>query len=197
VTTTTGRAPPATCSPTATRSLPSATLYPGNQHPHRVASEDTCGCRKWRRRPSARVPHGRVSRDGRTRSSKARRLSSSRCRRRRRAAYDVARSAATGVRSCNHIGPSGDVAVGGMDLLHCRALKHSFITLQYSKLTNIRRPPYLRRLCTRSSEIRLCPTATTDARKYCLSPTAVYEAVGDKVMSDGWQRSRRRLLISR
>jgi hypothetical protein len=67
----------------------------------------------------------------------------------------------------------------------------------YSKLTNIRRPPYLRRPPTRPSEIRLCPTATTGARKYCLSPTAVYEAVGDKVMSDDWQRSRRRLRISR
>jgi hypothetical protein len=71
-TTMTGRVPPATCTPTATRSLPSATPDPGNQHPHphRAASEDTCGCRQWRRRPSARVPPGRVSPDGRTRSSK-------------------------------------------------------------------------------------------------------------------------------
>jgi hypothetical protein len=36
--------------------------------------------------------------------------------------------------------------------------------VHYSKLTNIRRPPYLRRLCTRPSELRLCPTATTGAR---------------------------------
>jgi hypothetical protein len=35
----------------------------------------------------------------------------------------------------------------------------------YSKLINIRRPPYLRRRPTRPSEISLCPTATTGARK--------------------------------
>jgi hypothetical protein len=35
----------------------------------------------------------------------------------------------------------------------------------YSKLINIRRPPYLRRRPTRPSEISLCPTATKGPRK--------------------------------
>lgn len=45
---------------------------------------------------------------------------------RRCAACGVTRSTATGVRSRSRVGPSGDVAAGGMDLLHCRALEHSF-----------------------------------------------------------------------
>jgi hypothetical protein len=35
----------------------------------------------------------------------------------------------------------------------------------YSKRRNVRRPPYLRRPCTRPSEISLCPTAATGSRK--------------------------------
>jgi hypothetical protein len=48
----------------------------------------------------------------------------------------------------------------------------------YSKLTNIRRSLYLRRLPTRLLDVILCPTATTGSRKY-------------RLISDGYVRGRR------
>jgi hypothetical protein len=39
------------------------------------------------------------------------------------------------------------------------------VSMHYSKRRHVRRPSYLRRPCTRPSEISLCPTAATGSRK--------------------------------
>jgi hypothetical protein len=49
------------------------------------------------------------------------------------------------------------------DGLHAAAAP--LAAFHYSKLINIRRPPYLRRRPTRPSKISLCPTATKGPRK--------------------------------